>query len=82
MKLMSVPPVTFSAVPCPGMHPPPDTFLFFQYCRNPDGDVNGPWCYTTDPGTPFDYCALRRCGEHPGLNPAPPLASTAEGWLP
>ncbi|XP_040102886.1 hepatocyte growth factor-like protein isoform X1 [Oryx dammah] len=34
-----------------------------NFCRNPDGDSHGPWCYTTDPGTPFDYCALRRCDD-------------------
>ena len=26
-----------------------------NYCRNPDGK-SGIWCYTTDPGTPFEYC--------------------------
>ncbi|KAB0364066.1 hypothetical protein FD754_008222 [Muntiacus muntjak] len=34
-----------------------------NFCRNPDGDSHGPWCYTMDPGTPFDYCALRRCDD-------------------
>uniref|UniRef100_A0A8C2Y6Y4 Plasminogen n=1 Tax=Coturnix japonica TaxID=93934 RepID=A0A8C2Y6Y4_COTJA len=29
-----------------------------NYCRNPDGDVRGPWCYTTDPATRFDYCNI------------------------
>lgn len=54
-----------------------------NFCRNPDGDSHGPWCYTTDPGTTFDYCALRRCGEHGRHSPgAPPLTSTAKGWLP
>ncbi|XP_033615372.1 hepatocyte growth factor-like protein isoform X3 [Fukomys damarensis] len=36
-----------------------------NFCRNPDGDSHGPWCYTTDPGTSFDYCALQRCNDDP-----------------
>ncbi|XP_059555875.1 plasminogen isoform X1 [Myotis daubentonii] len=32
-----------------------------NYCRNPDGDVNGPWCYTTDPKKLFDYCDVPQC---------------------
>ncbi|KAM9592467.1 hepatocyte growth factor-like protein isoform 3-T3 [Trichechus inunguis] len=39
----------------------PHAKLEENYCRNPDRDRHGPWCYTTDPGTPFDYCAVRRC---------------------
>ncbi|XP_040850417.1 hepatocyte growth factor-like protein isoform X6 [Ochotona curzoniae] len=41
----------------------PQANLEENFCRNPDGDSHGPWCYTTDPGTPFDYCALRRCDD-------------------
>ncbi|XP_078457821.1 prothrombin [Lampetra planeri] len=30
-------------------------------CRNPDGDEEGAWCYTTDPGLAVDYCPLYYC---------------------
>ncbi|NP_032903.3 plasminogen precursor [Mus musculus] len=32
-----------------------------NYCRNPDGDVNGPWCYTTNPRKLYDYCDIPLC---------------------
>ncbi|XP_043313141.1 plasminogen isoform X1 [Cervus canadensis] len=32
-----------------------------NYCRNPDGDPNGPWCYTTNPRKLFDYCDIPQC---------------------
>uniref|UniRef100_A0A663MQJ1 Plasminogen n=1 Tax=Athene cunicularia TaxID=194338 RepID=A0A663MQJ1_ATHCN len=32
-----------------------------NYCRNPDNDEKGPWCYTTDPATRFDYCNIPEC---------------------
>ncbi|XP_074862135.1 hepatocyte growth factor-like protein isoform X4 [Carettochelys insculpta] len=34
-----------------------------NYCRNPDNDSHGPWCYTMDPHTQFDYCAIKPCGD-------------------
>uniref|UniRef100_A0A8D3CXA6 Macrophage stimulating 1 n=1 Tax=Scophthalmus maximus TaxID=52904 RepID=A0A8D3CXA6_SCOMX len=40
----------------------PEANLTENYCRNPDGDQHGPWCYTTDPKTEFDYCAIKQCG--------------------
>uniref|UniRef100_A0A8C2HH36 Macrophage stimulating 1 n=1 Tax=Cyprinus carpio TaxID=7962 RepID=A0A8C2HH36_CYPCA len=41
----------------------PEANLTDNYCRNPDGDHHGPWCYTSDPKTEFDYCAIKQCGE-------------------
>ncbi|XP_066521100.1 hepatocyte growth factor-like protein isoform X2 [Hoplias malabaricus] len=50
----------------------PEANLTENYCRNPDGDLHGPWCYTTDPKTEFDYCAIKQCaGEKvPIMKPA------------
>ncbi|XP_009288273.1 PREDICTED: plasminogen [Aptenodytes forsteri] len=39
----------------------PSAGLDENYCRNPDGDESGPWCYTTDPATRFDYCNIPEC---------------------
>ncbi|XP_050751137.1 plasminogen-like [Gymnogyps californianus] len=50
----------------------PNAGLDENYCRNPDGDESGPWCYTTDPATRFDYCNIPECeGEvtHTGEGP-------------
>uniref|UniRef100_A0A667WLG4 Macrophage stimulating 1 n=1 Tax=Myripristis murdjan TaxID=586833 RepID=A0A667WLG4_9TELE len=45
----------------------PEANLTENYCRNPDEDQHGPWCYTTDPKTEFDYCAIKQC-EQPQFN--------------
>uniref|UniRef100_A0A8C6JNV3 Uncharacterized protein n=1 Tax=Melopsittacus undulatus TaxID=13146 RepID=A0A8C6JNV3_MELUD len=36
-----------------------------NYCRNPDGDVNGVWCFTTDPEKKWEYCEIPRCCNYP-----------------
>jgi hypothetical protein len=33
-----------------------------NYCRNPGGVLDGPWCYTTDPDTRWEYCDMPYCG--------------------
>ena len=29
-----------------------------NHCMNMDQDILGPWCYTTDPNTHFEYCGI------------------------
>nr|XP_020664690.1 plasminogen isoform X1 [Pogona vitticeps] len=41
----------------------PNASLEENYCRNPDNDEKGPWCYTTEPETRFDYCNIPECEE-------------------
>ncbi|CAH1773240.1 unnamed protein product, partial [Owenia fusiformis] len=33
-----------------------------NFCRNPDNEIGGPWCYTTDPGRRWEYCGVPICG--------------------
>jgi len=32
-----------------------------NFCRNPDGELEGPWCYTTDPDTLWETCGIEQC---------------------
>ena len=32
-----------------------------NYCRNPDGNIGGVWCYTTDPDMRLEHCAVPIC---------------------
>ena len=36
-----------------------------NYCRNPDGESGGPWCYTTSEKKRWDYCIIPLCA--PGM---------------
>lgn len=40
----------------------PEKGLDDNYCRNPDGR-HRPWCFTTDPNTPWEYCNIKVCGK-------------------
>ncbi|XP_059898409.1 plasminogen [Gadus macrocephalus] len=54
----------------PQMHP--ELGLERNYCRNPDDDVNGPWCYTTDRSKKWDYCQIPECAVSCGKPPIEP----------
>lgn len=34
-----------------------------NYCRNPDGDEEGAWCYVSGDPLVMEYCDLDYCGE-------------------
>ncbi len=34
-----------------------------NYCRNSYNDESGPWCYTTDPDTRWEYCSIPLCSD-------------------
>ncbi|KAM9355928.1 plasminogen [Pholidichthys leucotaenia] len=34
-----------------------------NFCRNPDADSGGPWCYTTDSNTRWEHCNIPACSE-------------------
>ncbi|XP_013925931.1 PREDICTED: prothrombin [Thamnophis sirtalis] len=41
----------------------PGTNLIENYCRNPDNNPQGPWCYTRNPVVRREECAIPVCGE-------------------
>ncbi|XP_063770287.1 muscle, skeletal receptor tyrosine-protein kinase isoform X1 [Pseudophryne corroboree] len=36
-----------------------------NYCRNPGGEFERPWCYTTDPNVQWEYCNIPVCRTGP-----------------
>ena len=32
-----------------------------NHCRNPDGDLGGVWCFTTDPDKNWEHCSVPIC---------------------
>ncbi|XP_044126770.1 prothrombin-like [Bufo gargarizans] len=64
--------VTVSGLPCLPWNSPlvkehnhkdfrKDLVLKENYCRNPDNDDEGVWCYVSHNNTTFDYCKLNYC---------------------
>uniref|UniRef100_W5MF31 Prothrombin n=1 Tax=Lepisosteus oculatus TaxID=7918 RepID=W5MF31_LEPOC len=49
----------------------PDKDLVQNYCRNPNNDTRGPWCYTRDPLVKKEECSISVCGEPPRPTPVP-----------
>ncbi|XP_060918190.1 muscle, skeletal receptor tyrosine-protein kinase [Labrus mixtus] len=47
-----------------------------NYCRNPGGINNKPWCFTSNPNIRWEYCAVPKCGE---TSMAPVMKSESPG---
>ncbi|XP_071226207.1 plasminogen-like [Salvelinus alpinus] len=66
----------------PSTHPKND--LESNFCRNPDGDSKGPWCYTTDPDTRWETCNVQNCSEEcmhcSGKNYRGKISTTENGY--
>ncbi|CAH1777803.1 unnamed protein product, partial [Owenia fusiformis] len=62
----------------PHSHPYVDPALFpdrtlgeaSNYCRNPNNDQNGPWCYTIDSLLIKEYCDIPFCDKY-ATSPSP-----------
>lgn len=42
-----------------------------NFCRNPNNDPGGPWCYTTDPNVRAEECGIPQCSEGKALQNRP-----------
>nr|AAB66650.1 serine proteinase [Herdmania momus] len=60
-----------------------------NYCRNPDQDWRGPWCYTTNEFMRWDYCDIPICSNPPPVTLPPsiecgkttePLSDATKGY--
>ncbi len=48
----------------------PDEGLLRNYCRNPGGESERPWCFTNDPNKRWEYCNVPVCGVPTTLTPS------------
>lgn len=39
-----------------------------NFCRNPAGEHEKPWCYTTNTGVLWEYCDIPKCGEEEAIS--------------
>ncbi|CAF1614717.1 unnamed protein product, partial [Didymodactylos carnosus] len=44
----------------------PDGSLFEakNYCRNPDNEIGGPWCYVNEGALNWEFCDIPLCGRY------------------
>ncbi|TRY83075.1 hypothetical protein DNTS_013537 [Danionella cerebrum] len=49
-----------------------------NFCRNPGGESDRPWCYTTNPNIRWEYCALPKCGEVTSIKTSPSMTKPVQ----
>ena len=52
-----------------------------NYCRSPDRDPNGVWCYTTDPDKRWEYCYVKSCNATYNCQEGYPLGVSYSGRM-
>ena len=61
--------MTVSGITCQvwnASHPHEHNFTYMgehNFCRNPNGDPEGVWCYTSDPEIEREYCSVPNCDQ-------------------
>ncbi|XP_051500734.1 apolipoprotein(a)-like isoform X2 [Myxocyprinus asiaticus] len=67
----------------PKTHPKAD--LESNFCRNPNENKGGPWCYTTDPEKRWEHCDIQKCTEDcmhcNGENYRGKISFTQDGYM-
>ncbi|XP_016429181.1 muscle, skeletal receptor tyrosine protein kinase-like isoform X2 [Sinocyclocheilus rhinocerous] len=53
-----------------------------NYCRNPGGESDRPWCYTTNPNIRWEYCLVPKCGEVMSVKTAPSITKPVQIYPP
>lgn len=51
-----------------------------NFCRNPGGISDRPWCYTSNPSIRWEFCPVPECGD-PSIAPGGPPACSSGGNL-
>lgn len=59
----------------------PEVKLVENFCRNPDGDEEGAWCYVAGQTGDFEYCDLNYCEEAVEEEPGDALGETGDGTI-
>ncbi|XP_073730080.1 muscle, skeletal receptor tyrosine-protein kinase isoform X2 [Misgurnus anguillicaudatus] len=53
-----------------------------NFCRNPGGKRDRPWCYTTNPNVRWEYCLVPKCGEVTSVKTAPSISKPVQFYPP
>ncbi|XP_015333346.1 prothrombin isoform X8 [Marmota marmota marmota] len=59
----------------------PEVKLVENFCRNPDGDEEGAWCYVAGQAGDFEYCDLNYCEEAVEEGPGDALSEDGDGTI-